>query len=206
MKRFRKNLKIYIAILCFVFFYLILNMVLKEYINVIDRYGYDLIYSKLRSNFFTYFFSFVTNLVSTPVLVSIILLCFAFIKNKIFPTLMSLNLMFIVLINLVLKTLVSRPRPDYGLIYEGGYSFPSGHSMVSMAFYGFIMYLVYYYVKDKKKKFFYLTLLFMLILIIGISRVYLGVHYGSDVVGGFFISASYLLMYISFVKSYLVKE
>ena len=77
--------------------------------------------------------------------------------------------------------------------------------MVSMAFYGYLIYLIYKYVKNKYLKWISIVLLSILICSIGISRIYLGVHYTSDVLGGFLISVSYLVIYISAViKSFVL--
>ncbi len=84
-----------------------------------------------------------------------------------------------------------------------GYSFPSGHSMVNMAFYGFIMYLMYHYVKNKYLKIFGILFLSLLVVAIGISRIYLGVHYTSDVLAGFLIAISYLVIYITAIHKFL---
>ena len=72
--------------------------------------------------------------------------------------------------------------------------------MVSLAFYGYLIYLIYKYVKNKYLKWFLITILGILIVNIGISRIYLGVHYTSDVLAGFLISISYLIVYISIVN------
>ena len=82
-----------------------------------------------------------------------------------------------------------------------GYSFPSGHSMISAAFYGFLIYLIYKKVKNKKLKITLIIVLSILIVSIGISRIYLGVHYTSDVLGGFLLSISYLILYTNIVNS-----
>jgi undecaprenyl-diphosphatase len=113
-------------------------------------------------------------------------------------SLISINLILVFLINTLIKWIVHRPRPDeiMRLIEESGYSFPSGHSMISMAFYGYITYLIYKHVKDKKKRTIYCLLLLFLIFMIGLSRIYLGVHYLSDVLGGFALSVSYLMIFI----------
>lgn len=78
--------------------------------------------------------------------------------------------------------------------------------MISMAFYGYIIYLIYKYVKNKYIKWFSIVLLSILICSIGISRIYLGVHYTSDVLGGFLISVSYLVIYISAVNKFLIEK
>lgn len=113
----------------------------------------------------------------------------------------GLNLIIVSVLNVVLKDILQRPRPtEYRIINESGYSFPSGHSMISMAFYGFIIYLTYKYVKNKYIKWGLITLLSILIITIGISRIYLGVHYTSDVLAGFLISISYLILYTNIIN------
>ena len=76
--------------------------------------------------------------------------------------------------------------------------------MVSMAFYGYLIYLIYKYVKNKYIKWISIALLSILIGTIGISRTYLGVHYTSDVLGGFLISVSYLIIYVSAINKFLI--
>ena len=72
--------------------------------------------------------------------------------------------------------------------------------MVSMDFYGFLIYLIYKYVGNKYLKWTSMILLFLLIILIGISRIYLGVHYTSDVIAGFLVAISYLILYINMSK------
>lgn len=86
---------------------------------------------------------------------------------------------------LVTKNIFQRPRPDIlQLISIDGFSFPSGHSTFSIAIYGYLIYLIN---KDNNKwwKIVVTTLLVLLIVCIGLSRIYLGVHYFSDVLAGF---------------------
>ena len=78
--------------------------------------------------------------------------------------------------------------------------------MISMAFYGFLIYLIYKYIKNKYLKVFSICGMSLLIVMIGISRIYLGVHYTSDVIGGFLISISYLIVFIKFSNKYILKE
>ena len=78
--------------------------------------------------------------------------------------------------------------------------------MVGMAFYGYLIYLIYKYVNNKSLKYTLITILSALIIIIGISRIYLGVHYTSDVLAGFLISISYLIVYISLVNKFVLER
>ena len=117
---------------------------------------------------------------------------------------MTINLIIITVLNQLLKFIFERPRPEeYRLIQETGYSFPSGHSMVSMAFYGLIAYWIWKNVKKPTLKWALCILLAVLIIGIGTSRIYLGVHYTSDVMAGFCISVSYLVLYVSSVSNWI---
>lgn len=86
-----------------------------------------------------------------------------------------------------IKMLVARPRPaGEHLTYATGYSFPSGHSMLSLVFYGFVVYLLLSSGAIQRKTAPIFTAA-VLVLLIGISRIYLNVHYASDVLSGFII-------------------
>lgn len=71
--------------------------------------------------------------------------------------------------------------------------------MVAMGFYGFLIYLTYMNIKNKKIKYPLIIFLSILILLIGISRIYLGVHYATDIIGGFIIGIIYLTLYIKYL-------
>ena len=97
-----------------------------------------------------------------------------------------------------------RDRPTLNvLVNETGYSFPSGHSMISIVFYGYLVYLIYKFINNKKIKYLLMGLLSVIIFTIGFSRVYLGVHYTSDVIGGFTFGIAYLIIYIDIVKKFV---
>jgi membrane-associated phospholipid phosphatase len=100
----------------------------------------------------------------------------------------SLLLMFI------LKHLFNRPRPGIPLLYEAkGLSFPSGHALMSVTFYGLLIYIVFKTYREKNSKWILILLLIFLILIIGFTRVYLRVHYTTDVIAGYCIGFLWLV-------------
>jgi membrane-associated phospholipid phosphatase len=107
----------------------------------------------------------------------------------------SLLLMF------VLKRLFNRPRPDIPLLYEAkGLSFPSGHALMSVTFYGLLIYIVFKTYRDKDWKWIIISLLILLILIIGFTRIYLRVHYTSDVIAGYCIGFLWLVFAVWFLN------
>ena len=90
------------------------------------------------------------------------------------------------LLSELLKWSFHRPRPTVNqLLHITGYSFPSAHSMVSLVFYGAIAYLLWIRLPSTRLRWFLTSSFVLLIVFIGISRIYLGVHYPSDVLAGF---------------------
>ncbi|GJM29094.1 MAG: phosphatidylglycerophosphatase B [Cyclobacteriaceae bacterium] len=101
------------------------------------------------------------------------------------------------LLNIILKFAIDRQRPQgVEIIDAGGLSFPSGHAMGSFAFYGFLIFLVWAHIKSRPKRIILSIALAGLILLIGFTRVYLGVHYPSDVVAGYAAGLSWLAICI----------
>ena len=149
----------------------------------------------------TVFFKIVTNLGSAITIGAVCVGSILFLKNKNYSKYIILNTILITVFNQVLKNIIQRPRPtEFRIIDESGYSFPSGHSMVSMAFYGFLIYLIYKNIQNKYLKWILCIILSILIILIGISRIYLGVHYASDVIGGFCFSIGYLVIFTKIIK------
>ncbi|MCC7573240.1 MAG: phosphatase PAP2 family protein [Candidatus Methanofastidiosum sp.] len=89
------------------------------------------------------------------------------------------------LVVLVLKELVKRPRPLEGIISKTDFAFPSGHTANAVVFFGFLTYLVMHKIESKIIKGITITLSSFMILLIGFSRIYLNVHWLTDVIGGF---------------------
>lgn len=150
----------------------------------------------------------ITSLGSTLVIVTGILCVAILFKNKkYFFTFVFANGIGVIISNLI-KIIVKRDRPSNTMLftYEDSYSFPSGHTMMSTIFYGLIIYYVYTNVKNKSLKYFLIGLLSSIIFLVGISRIYLGVHYATDVVGGFIFGLVYLIVFIKFLRKYEKKR
>lgn len=171
---------------------------------MIDNVVHNFIHQFESANL-TKFFSVITDLISMP---AICFVCLIYVlisiinKSYKYCPFMVANLGLILILNFILKQIFARPRPDLMLVQEFGYSFPSGHAMVSMAFYGLFIYILFH---SKIKKFIiYLlsSLILILIMLIGVSRIYLNVHYFSDVLAGFAVSIIYLIFFTRFMKAF----
>ena len=201
-----KKRRFYVMSISLLLFLILAILVLKHDYLEIDIYGYNFISSNIISDKITPIIKILTNFGGGLFLILLAIFSYKFIKDKRFFYGIIINLSMSISLNLFLKLLLQRNRPVTNrIINEIGYSFPSGHSMVSMAFYGFIIYLVYVYCNNKKIKWPVILFLICIILIIGLSRVYLGVHYLSDVLAGFCFSLAYLIVYIYFFNKYLWK-
>lgn len=210
LKKFVK--KYYKAIIVFACLLITMDMVFALFAKEVmqrDIIGYNLISKYLISDATLPIVKVITNLggITGIILIAVITSTILIIKKKkLMGILLWINLACSALLNQILKRIVQRPRPtEYRLIEENGYSFPSGHSMISTAFYGFLIYLIFKNVKNKYVKWTSIIFLSILIALIGISRIYLGVHYTSDVMAGFVISISYLVIFTSIVNDYLDK-
>jgi len=100
------------------------------------------------------------------------------------------------------KLLIHRQRPDirFSLIPENGYTFPSGHAVMSVVFYGMIGYFVYKICKKWWQKMLLFIAFITLIFLIGLSRIYLGVHWVSDITAGWLIGFAILIFFITLFK------
>jgi len=104
------------------------------------------------------------------------------------------------LFNVILKNAFQRDRPSLRrLIEETGYSFPSGHSMAAFALYGAAAYLLWRHVRSGTGRVLVLGAGLLLTAGIGLSRIYLGVHYPSDVVAGYLASGIWLGFVVEFL-------
>jgi len=157
-----------------------------------------------RTEFLTNYFKLVTLLADyrTIILISGLFLISLIKKKKYSLYLISFTIIA-TLVNYIFKLIVARPRPEgINLIDISGYSFPSGHAMGAMSFYGLIIYFIIKSKINKIYKWICSILLSFIILNIGYSRVYLGVHYFTDVIVGYSISLILLIIITHFINKY----
>ena len=114
----------------------------------------------------------------------------------------SAGAIFVTIFNRIIKLIFKRPRPEESLhlIEEGGYSFTSGHSITSMVVFGLLIYLVRKYVKNRKAANILTAALAVPWIFIGLSRIYMGVHFPSDVLAGWALGAAVLVGIIVIVE------
>lgn len=190
-----------ITFLCFAAFIIIALLVSNNMTSGFDRAVYGIVTyhpSSLKTNIF----KTITFFASEYGVLIVTILCFILIKNKRCVFFIVLSSLITVLSNYLLKVLFMRDRPfELMIISETGYSFPSGHAMLSMGFYGFIIFIIRKF--DVRYKNLWSVLLGILIILIGFSRIYLGVHYPSDVLAGYLISFVILMIYTNVVDKYV---
>ena len=107
-------------------------------------------------------------------------------------------------VNVLVKDLIQRPRPTAGMVNVistlTSYSFPSGHVMFYLGYFGFVAFLVFSLLKPSLKRNLLLVLLCSLIIIIGPSRIFLGQHWASDVLGAYLLGSLTLVVVIQFYR------
>lgn len=194
----KQSLKIILFSLCIILFVYLTKLLLLNEIKLFDDMVFNLV-ANLRCEPLTIIFKFFSFLCSFYFVIILTIIIMLFSKDKKVTFYIALNVLFCFFLNQTLKFFFARSRPtEINLIVEKGYSFPSGHSMLSLAYYGFFVYLILNSNIKRKNKILAIISLALLIFFIGLSRIYLGVHYASDVLAGFAISAAYLILYIQF--------
>lgn len=198
----KNNIRVIIFALTLIVFLLIVEDIFENDIYKFDNLVYKYV-SKIINPQITTFARIFTNVGAAYAIIPICVIMFIVLKDKMEAFFITLNIAIVVPINFILKNIFVRPRPtEFRLANASGYSFPSGHSMASMAFYGFLIYLILKNVKNKAIKWSISIFLSVIIILIGVSRIYLGVHYASDVLGGFLLAVAYLTIFTKYYKEY----
>lgn len=191
----------FIFISLFIIFVFFIFEVITNNILIYDNAIYNFIINTFQSNTMTNILKFITQFGSVLYFSIFSFLLVVLARRKKTKLLIPINICLVTLINILIKEIIKRPRPSVTrLVTESGYSFPSGHAMTSIAFYGFLIYLIYKNIENKYYKWGLIILFSLLTFVIGFSRIYLGVHYTSDVISGFIAGAIYLILFIKFTK------
>lgn len=207
IKFIKNNWRWMLLFICLIGFLALAEEVFHQEIMNGDIVGYDIVSKLFKFNVSTPIAKFITNFGGAIFVISLTTILFFVIKDKKIGISIITNLGIVTILNQIIKFIMQRPRPtEFRIIEETGYSFPSGHSMVSLAIYGYLIFLIYKYINNKHLKRTLIIILSVLICIIGVSRIYLGVHYTSDVLGGFLISFAYLIIYIELVNKFVLEK
>lgn len=208
-KDYKKFFRGFLLSSCITMFLIITFFVIKYDNLVIDQSIYNFFYN-FSSSQATVIFLIITFLASKEfiILMCLIFILISLIKRKYQTSfLIILNIVISLLLNQTFKAIISRERPfELMIVNESGYSFPSGHSMTALIFYGYFIYLTWESNLKKISKILITILNIILILLVGISRIYLGVHYPTDVIGAYFLGLFYLILYINITNNYIKRK
>lgn len=204
MKKYIKWIILFVLLVLFVF---ISINVYKGNDFYSDSIVYEFVSSNIINDNMTSIVKFITWFGSTIGIIIMCLISLFVIRKKKINVIIVISLICATLINnYIFKFIFARERPNINpMVIEDSYSFPSGHSMVSMVFYGSLIYIAYRYIKNRVLKYVIISCLSLLIILIGFSRVYLGVHYFSDVIGGFVFGICYLIISSMIIKKIIKK-
>ena len=203
----RENVRTIVVLLAALVFVWLLSEVAEGEIMKLDTLAYRFFVVTLRSDVMTPIMEGFTSLSSVAVILVMALVVAAFAPGKAPGRCVCANVVGALVLNQVLKFIVQRPRPDgYRLAVESSYSFPSGHSMISMAFYGLLIWMIWKYERDDVMRHVWCCLFGLIIVMVGISRIYLGVHYASDVIAGFCVSLIWLVFFTKVIAPAFMDE
>jgi len=148
---------------------------------------------------------FITNIISPIVLLSMVGLLFVFLwlkKQHYRAVLLIISIGSGLASFELIKLIVKRPRPENALIHVPEYSFPSGHSTIAIIFFSLLIFTLKDYIRNRILKAFFICFNILIFLAIAFSRVYLDVHWLSDVLGGLSLGLFWTTFYILILKMY----
>lgn len=203
IKENKKMIILYIATCLFI---LLTILTLTNIISPVDSLIESFVIG-IRNDKLTTFMITITNLSRAYFLISVSIILLFILKNKKTALLIIINLVVVFLSSQLFKFIFHRTRPDgEHIVSVLGYSYPSGHAMVSMAYFGFILYLINKKIPKKIDRIILTIITSIMIFLIGFSRIYLGVHYASDVFAGFLLASAYLVIFLTIISNNEVKE
>lgn len=205
MKRYRHLYTLlFVLLICFIelsFSYQ--TPFIDQFDNAVSNY-----IQSFRNEYLTSYFIWMSYIGSKKVyfpVLFILLMYFLIRRRYMTAILLMINFYGSRYMNYMLKLWYERPRPDISqLVTATGYSFPSGHSMNAVAFLGFIAYItITEHRLQLHQKILLIFISCFLIFSISISRIYLGVHYPSDILAGWAAGGSWLVLCIMFHQTFI---
>ncbi len=198
------KIKKYSIWLCSILFIIITLLVKFDVVSKFDTFIYEIVTFKMTpliSNIFKSI-TFFGSTIFIVLLVIFFLCAFILKKDNKKGYLVAFTLIVSTILNNVVKIIIRRARPTIlALVTETTFSYPSGHTMASVSMYGILVYLVSKSKLNKKLKIFLEIILGILPIIIGISRIYLGAHFASDVIGAMLLSTVLILILTYYIDS-----
>ena len=188
-----------VTILGLLFF--VISMFFSDYVILMDEWAIYVVSEYLVSDTLTIVMKIVTNLGGVLAFASFLFVLFLVISNRKVGFLMSINLFIAYIFSVLFKNVFRRERPLEMLVDKPfNFSFPSGHTICSIVFYGFLIYVVSKLVKNVNIRRLINFFLVIIIVLVPFSRVYLGVHFLTDVLAGVILGIVCLLSFVNYVK------
>ena len=198
---FKRVIKLVILLLILIIVCIICKYTIMQQIQNIDETVFSF-FRGITDDALTVAMKFITFFGSEYIFIPLTICLLIGLKDKRYGMFMAFNLIWVYVLNYILKHIFLRPRPVSLLVSDvSGYSFPSSHAMCSVAFYGLLCVLVCTTFKSKMVKRLFVALTVVLIFLISFSRLYLQVHYLSDVIMGLVFGGLCLLIFISVIRA-----
>lgn len=200
IKNILKEIKIYLILVFILFFVVwIINSIYLKELTAFDKNILEFINLNMQTSFMTTLMKVITFFGSVFIYIILLFLFILISKNVKLFSLLTFNIIFVFLLNFILKMIYMRIRPESALIHELGFSLPSSHAMCSISFYGLLIYFAQKYIKNIKIRYIFSIFFAILILLVGFSRIYLNVHYMSDVIIGYLFGLLFMLIFIKII-------
>lgn len=189
---------IVLFVICLVGLYALVDMVFEDNNYSFDNAVFGAIvpyYNDTNTSIIKFITFFGSQYFLLPANLLLIALAFFFGKTRWAAIKVSAISISSTIVLFALKAFLKRERPPVPLLAKAhGYSFPSGHAFTSLSFFGMLIYIVYQNVKHPILKWSLIVFMALLVISVGFSRIYLKLHYASDVVAGICLGIIWLLL------------
>ncbi len=201
-EQYKNNLAVSVSVFSLLVFLVLFVGEMSGHWDMINQ-SVSLFVISFRNDSLTSFFIFITSIAGGTIMTLLSLLfvgALFFLRNKkIFPSVIAI--LCGVLSGMMLKEFLRIARPTFSLISETGFSFPSGHALMSTIFFALVYKDLKNEVSEKKGRFLFGVLCASLVFLVCLSRIYLGVHFFADVLAGFFLGIFWVSFWWALLSS-----